>query len=146
LCTAEKKKFEELYGKENVDNGNVNMEEEVQEDVAVVVPIVEEKVEVKVEAKVEVPVRASRETLSPFEKDIKPELIAYLPHWAKLDSTDVMCMIKDVDRIVPEKGILYKSGVITIPCDDKDCVFPGTKVRTAMPDKVYNCPCCGKRF
>ena len=143
LCTEEKKKFEELYGKENVDSGNVDIEEDSRETPT---PVSVPEIKVEEPVKIEVPVEAARDLQPPVVNDIKSELIAYLPHWNKLDSTDVMCMLKDVDKIVPEKGIIYKSGVITIPCDDKDCVFPGTKVRTAMPDKVYNCPVCGKRF
>ena len=142
LCTTEKKKFEELYGRENVENGNVDMEEEVQEDVAVAAPVVE----VKVEAKVEVPARASREVQAPVETNLEAELVKYFPNWSKLDATDVKVMLADVDKIVPEKGIVYKSGVVTIPCDNKDCVFPGTAIRASFPDKVYNCACCGKKF
>jgi hypothetical protein len=144
LCEAEKAKFKEMYGNENVDN---EVESEVEiEKVEEVKPTVTVKEEVKVEEKIEVPVRTSREVQVPVETNLEAELIKYFPNWSKLDETDVKVMLTDVEKIVPEKGIVYKSGVVTIPCDNKDCVFPGTTIRAAFPDKVYNCPSCGKKF
>ncbi len=123
-------------------------EEEEEIAVATTEPVEPELVkEPKKEEVVETPpVRSSREVGTMVEKSIELQLSEYFPNWSKLDETDVKVMIAGVDKIVSDKGIVYKSGVITIPCDNKECVFPGTTIRAAFPDKVYHCPICGKTF
>lgn len=141
LCEEEKKKWKELYG--NDTDENETEETPVQEVVSTPVEVPVVKVE---EPKVEVPSRPTREVQVPVENNLETQLSQYFPNWSKLDATDVKFMLSDVEKIVADKGVIYKSGVVTIPCDNKDCVFPGTAIRSSFPDKVYNCGCCGKKF
>lgn len=135
LCEKERAMFKEKYG-------NEEGEEQVQETETVEVKAVQASVQ-KEESVVE-PIRPTR-TATPVVTDLQTELSAYLPNWKTLDAEDVKFMLRDVEKVT-DKGLVYKAGVTTLACDNKECTFPGTTVRTQLPDKVYNCPVCSKKF
>lgn len=54
-----------------------------------------------------------------------------------------------IESIVKFKnGIpVYKiEDVNVIPCDNPNCTYSGTKIRTELPDMVMECPVCGMKF
>ena len=62
-----------------------------------------------------------------------------------LDAQDWVSINKNLEGI--ENGIAkWKAGTSLVKCDNSNCNFPGSSIRTTLPNDVAHCPVCGMIF
>lgn len=94
--------------------------------------------------------RRERSRASESEEEVKDkdpmDFIKQLPNYDKLDEIDLQDVqehIKDVKDGVP---VWSDTGLQLLKCDNKDCHWPDTDVRTSWPNSVLHCAVCGVEY
>ena len=101
------------------------------------------KEEVVKEEKKEQPRERQREAAT---KGATMEFINALPNFDKLDEVDrqdIEAHIKGIENNVP---VWTDQGLDITKCDNAECCWPGTEVRTDWPTSVLHCAVCGAEF
>jgi len=86
------------------------------------------------------PARVS-ETLNATESKCE----SYFTNWDKLSTDDKAEILKHLSRFENNLPV-WSTDDNMLDCDNPECKYPGSAVRTRLPNTTYACPCCGTKF